>query len=399
MNKITYLINSVQEYVWGSPDVIPDILGEEPDGHPKAELWMGAHPKAPSMVFSDGKYIPLSKLIEEDNGIVGGHAEKRFGKKLPFLFKVIAADTPLSIQAHPSLSQAKEGFAEEDRRVIPIDSPERNYPDANHKPEIICALTPFWALVGFRDIQEFVSQMMEIKVTSLEKEIDELAYNQNRIGLRKFFKLILEFSPARKKEIIDEIVKISEARKDTSPIFDWVLKLNDYYPGDIGVIAPLLLNLVLLNPGEAIFLGPGEFHAYLKGVGMELMANSDNLLRGGLTSKYVNLPELLKVLSFNYGPPKIMSPKAINNVEQAYGKCADEFSLSVIKLDGAEDYASSPDRGVEIMICIEGETTIIQKGEEPGLAFDKGKVVLVPASVEEYRIKGSGTIYKASVPK
>ncbi|MBU2591256.1 MAG: mannose-6-phosphate isomerase, class I [Nitrospinota bacterium] len=399
MNKITYLINSVQEYVWGSPEVIPAILGEEPDGHPKAELWMGAHPKAPSMVSSDGKYISLSKLIEGDAGIVGDYVEKRFGKKLPFLFKVIAADTPLSIQAHPNLSQAKEGFAEENRRAVPIDSPERNYPDDNHKPEIICAVTKFWIMAGFRDIAEIISLLEDIKLTSLAKEVDELAYNQNRLGLRKFFRLILEFSPTRKKELIDEVVKLAAAKKGTSPIFDWILKLNYYYPGDIGVISPLLLNLVLLNPGEALFLEPGEFHTYLRGVGMELMANSDNLLRGGLTTKHVDLPELLKVLSFNYGPLKIISPQAVNNAELAYEKCADEFSLSIITLNGEEDYVSPPDQGVEIMICIEGDTHITQVGDKEGLGFDKGKVVLIPSAVEGYKISGLGKIYKASVPR
>lgn len=400
MNNISILKNSVQAYAWGSYTAIPELLGtDNPASKPQAELWMGAHPKAPSLVNCDGKWISLEKLIQKNPvGILGKAVANKFGGRLPYLFKVLAAAEPLSIQAHPSPIQATQGFEKENRLKIPLDAYHRNYKDDNHKPECICALTHFWAMKGFRSIPEMLSLLAIISPIDLSKELDHFKQHQNPQGLRSFFQAIMKMDRKRQKKIVDYGIAMARKHAQDDYIFQWMVNLNNQYPSDIGVLYPTLLNLVCLEPGQAMYLPAGELHAYLDGVGIELMANSDNVLRGGLTSKYVDVGELLNVLNFNEGETDVLPVTQINSCERIYAGRAEEFVLSVIHVQAGITYHSPTKRSVEILLCTDGNATIYDLNNNLKITLPKGRSVLVPAAVKKYSIKGDATIYKAAVP-
>ncbi|MFC1891330.1 mannose-6-phosphate isomerase, class I [Thermodesulfobacteriota bacterium] len=400
MKKIAYLQNSIQNYAWGSRTFIPELTGNSnPDEKPHAELWMGTHPKAPSNILCNDNAIPLPEAIQKDpDGILGHSVSKKFNKSLPFLFKILAAADPLSVQAHPDKARAERGFAKENTEGIPIDAPDRNYRDSNHKPELICALEPMWILKGFRTPEDIVNLFNMAGLTSDNFGLEKF----NDHGAEKFLKdlfqslMILD----REQQVLTINILIEHVKKteNAEPEFKWVSKLNQYYPGDISVLSLLFLNLIRLQPGQAIYIPAGELHAYLEGSGLEIMANSDNVLRGGLTPKHIDLTELLRILNFSPGVPEINIPLKISEFEAAYPAKAEEFILSVISLDNNDTYCSQLNRNVEIMICTGGSARIREIDSEDELKLNKGSSIIVPASVEQYQIEGEATIYKASVP-
>ncbi|MBL0732335.1 MAG: mannose-6-phosphate isomerase, class I [Desulfosarcina sp.] len=400
MKNIGLLKNTIQKYGWGSHTHIARLMGSvEPSEKPQAELWMGAHPKAPSCVMSEGKWTDLDKLIERDpEGILGKEIAKKFNNRFPYLFKVLAAARPLSIQAHPDILQAKKGFLKENLRGIPLDAPDRNYKDDNHKPEIICALTPFWALNGFRSIKKTISFMERVCGSGLSMEIGYIKKEPDSAGLKKFFNSLMSIKESRRRKIIDEAVSNARNLAENNDVYRWIIKLQDQYPEDIGVLSPVFLNLVCLQPGQAMFLPAGELHAYLEGLGIELMANSDNVLRGGLTAKHIDLPELLNTLNFQERDLDILEPVFRSHNERVYASGAEEFVLSVITLKKEEKYSSAVNRSAEIILCIEGEATFFEAGIEKELILAKGHSVLIPAFVEKYSISGDAVFYKAAVP-
>ncbi len=400
MKEICILRNPVHDYAWGSHTAIPELFGEpSPSKRPQAELWMGAHPKAPSEALVGGNWEPLTKLIEKyASEILGKGIVKKFGGQLPFLFKVIAAATPLSIQTHPDLNQAREGFARENSLGIPLTAPSRNYKDNNHKPETICALKPFWALNGFRRISDIVSTLSEINPSEISAEIGDLAAHADLNGLKRFFRTIMTMQKARQARAAEQTVDFAEKRASKNPVFEWMVKLHTHYPGDIGVLSPALLNLVKLEPGQAMFLHARELHTYLDGMGIEVMANSDNVLRGGLTPKHIDVTELLRILDFSEKEVVILTPEDQGEGETTYPSEADEFRLSVITVDVGRSYNSPEDRSVEIMICIGGEASVRDLQGDKALRLQRGTSILIPAAVQQYRIEGEAKIYKASVP-
>lgn len=400
MKHVCLMRNTIQEYAWGSHTAIPELLGSDsPASEPQAELWMGAHPKAPSMVHCDGKWLSLLKFIEENpKDTLGVEVARKFDNRLPYLFKVLAAAKPLSIQAHPSLIQAKEGFERENKRKIRFDARNRNYKDDNHKPECICALTPFWALNGFRKISDILSFMETICSKGLKQELDNLRKHQNSQGLKTFFKAMMTMENERQNQIITEAIQQAHKFKDDDHAYKWMIDLYNEYPGDIGVFSPMILNLICLKPGQAMFLPAGELHAYLDGVGIELMANSDNVLRGGLTPKHMDVPELLSVLNFEERELNVLSAEDIDGCESVYSSRAEEFVLSVISVKEGMPCHSKQNRSIEILLCVQGDATINDFGTHARTALSKGKSVCVPAAVEAYSIVGHATIYKASVP-
>lgn len=400
MKTIGLLKNTVQEYAWGSYTAIPELLGKDsPSNRPEAELWMGAHPKAPSMVNCEGKWTSLIELIKNNPiDILGKEVANRYGNRLPYLLKVLAAAKPLSIQAHPSLKQASAGFEKENSLRIPLNAFNRNYKDDNHKPECICALTPFWALNGFRKISGILSLMENICPQSFNKELDVLRNQPDHVGLKRFFNDLMTMDSNRQKLLINDTVKNAQKLSEYNKVFEWIVNLHNEYQEDIGIFSPVILNLICLEPGQAMFLQAGELHAYLDGVGIELMANSDNVLRGGLTPKHVDVHELLNVLNFEEREINILSAQKRSNYEYVYLTPADEFELSVITDNKSMDYTSSEKRSIEIILCTDGEATIKDIGKNVSVALVKGVSVVIPASVERYGIKGKGTFYKASVP-
>jgi mannose-6-phosphate isomerase len=400
MRTIKLLKNTVQNYAWGSPTAISELLGEQNPSHePRAELWMGAHSKAPSFVNYDGQWLSLTELIAKyPQEILGKDVALAFDNKLPYLFKVLAAAKPLSIQAHPSLNQAKEGFERETDQGIAIDAPNRNYKDDNHKPECICALSPFWAMYGFRNIPDILALMGQICPVGLAGELGLLKKQPDSQGLKRFFTDLMTMESQRQKRVVDEAVQNAHQYSDENFAFHWMTRLSNEYPTDIGIFAPLLLNLIELKPGEALFLPAGELHAYLEGVGMELMANSDNVLRGGLTPKHIDVPELLKVLNFRPRPVNILKTVKKNKNERVYAGEADEFVLSVVSVSAGSPYHSSESRSVEIMLCTEGAAYLKDEGTQEIINIKKGDSALIPAAVISYSITGDALIYKAAVP-
>jgi len=346
----------------------------------------------------DGEWQTLDKVIETDPvSVLGKKVAERFSNQLPFLFKVLAADRPLSIQVHPNLEEAGEGFERENRLGISLDASERNYKDANHKPEILCALTPFEGLKGFRKPEAIITLMAKVSVSTLSDELSRLRKEPDSSCLKHFFTSLLSLDQASKEWVTDEAIRGAERFMEEDRSFYWMVELNREYPGDIGVLSPLIFNLVELEPGEAIYTPAGELHVYLKGVGMELMANSDNVLRGGLTPKHVDVPELLKIVNFSPKPVRKVESYGGLPGEKIYATPAEEFQLSVINVANGNPFISSRDRGVEIMICMDGEARIKARGNIETLLLRTGNSVIIPSSVGWYQIDGRAKLYKATV--
>lgn len=393
------LENVVQPYAWGSKTVIADLLGQScPSREPQAELWMGTHPKGPTRVITGDASILLQQLVDRQPVEILGHdVVRQFGNSLPYLFKVLAADRPLSIQAHPSKLQAVEGFARENREGKALDAPDRNYRDDNHKPEIICALTSFWGLNGFRPAAEAADLLAPVCPRSLENAWEHLE-NDPEDGLKIFFNAMVTLSAKAMQAAALEILNRATPMAGSSPVYRWMVHLARAYPADMGVLSPALLNLVCLEPGQAMYLPAGQLHAYLRGVGIELMANSDNVLRGGLTPKHVDVAELLRVVRFAETPVKIIDAEPLRPAETGYDCPAAEFSLSVIRPTKNQAYVAPSKRSVEVLLCTAGEGWLEDGGRGEALCVKKGDSVLVPAGVGPYAVRGAATLYKATVP-
>lgn len=400
MLTIARLKNTQIKYAWGSTTAIQELVGEKnyrPE--PVAELWMGAHPKAPSLVRHQEQWLPLIDIIAANpQTILGSGVADKFQNCLPFLFKVLAAAKPLSIQAHPSRDLAVKGFENENRENIPLNADNRNYKDANHKPECLCALSPFWALCGFRPIDDIAFLVGQICPVGLKREVDQLNNQPDPGGLEAFFSALFFMDPGRKKPVIGEALQNARLRSAENPAFDWMAKLNREYPHDIGILSPLFLNLIRLMPGQALFLPAGELHAYLEGLGIELMANSDNVLRGGLTSKYIDEDELLKVLSFKPRPVEILEAAHGHEAESIYPSFAEEFVLSVITVSRDEFYREPDLRSAQILLCTQGRAHVEVGGGHEALSLHKGESAFISAAAGTCTIRGEAVLYKAAVP-
>jgi mannose-6-phosphate isomerase len=400
MKKIVYLKNPIQEYAWGDTEAIARLLGDPtPSANPQAELWMGAHPKAPSLVRTDGDWISLDKLIEADpRAILGQKIAARFQNRLPYLFKVLAAAKPLSIQAHPDRHQARQGFERENFRGIALNAPHRNYKDDNHKPECICALTPFWALCRFRDVAEIRKFLKTLSPNHLARLLKAGGQRPDGLALKDFFENLTALEVTDRRKIIDEALIKADKLINEDPAYAWMVTLAHDHPDDIGILSPVMLNLIQLRPGQALCLPAGELHAYLKGVAIELMANSDNVLRGGLTRKHVDVPELLQVLTFRTGPMKVLAGEVVTDLERVYRCPVEEFQLSVLTLKEPGVYSSSTVHSAEIILCGQGKAIITDYESGERIALNKGRSVLIPAAVGRYGLTGEGICYKAAVP-
>ena len=400
MHRIAPLDNEIQHYAWGSHTALAELLGAAaPSPEPEAELWMGAHPKAPSRVLGDGAEASLPELIRCDpEGLLGPEVARRFAGKLPFLFKVLAADRPLSIQAHPNAAQAAAGFAAENAKGLAADAPERNYRDANHKPELICALTRFRALKGFRRIGDALDRLERLDLPELVERVAAFRADPTRRGLACFFHEQLTLSPAECARIAAAAAERAALLAAEDRAFAWIDILQRHHPGDVGVLAPLLLNTVELAPGQALHLGAGELHSYLGGVGIELMASSDNVLRGGLTPKHVDVDELMRVLTFADGDAQVLESRPRAAGEAVYVTPAREFELSVLRVAEDVSHERAGERGVEILICTAGAGRIVAPSQAAPVPWRRGVTLLVPAAAGPYRVEGVGELYRASVP-
>ncbi|GGR88749.1 mannose-6-phosphate isomerase, class I [Streptomyces humidus] len=378
------LDNTVRPYAWGSPTAIPHLLGTRPTGEPQAEMWMGAHPGAPSRT---GRGTLAEVIAADPARELGARSVARFGPRLPFLLKLLAAGAPLSLQVHPDRTQAEQGFADEEHRGIPVDAPQRNYKDANHKPELICALTEFDGLCGFRPPSRAADLIDGLGVDSLKPYVDLLHAHPEDAALREVLTAILT---ADREETAHTVAEAAAACDRLGGDHAPYAGIAHHYPGDPGVIAAMLLNHVRLQPGEALFLGAGIPHAYLSGLGVEIMANSDNVLRCGLTPKHVDVPELLRVVRFEPGDPGILRPEAAPDGEEVYETPIDEFRLSRHVLpEGGAAHDLTRDTP-QILLCTAGT---VRAGEH---RLTPGQSVFVPAS-EKAEASGAGTLFRATV--
>jgi mannose-6-phosphate isomerase len=401
------LENTVQKYEWGSNDFLPGLLGKEnPEGAPWAELWMGAHPKAPSIATdpSSGSSIALDKLIATDPvATMGVSVAGRFGSTLPFLFKVLSAAKPLSIQAHPAKHKAERGFEREEFAGVPIDAPDRNYKDPNHKPETVVALTPFKGMCGFRPIDEIIENVRTLSPSSWSSIAGRLAEAPGQLELSVFFYKFISISGDMKTESLSKTKVrsqriISAEGKDShkGKIFSWVLKLMDAFPGDIGALAPLVLNLFELSPGQAINLSAGQAHAYLEGSAVEIMANSDNVLRGGLTNKHIDIPELLSVLAFESKDIEPILPEDNEDGFSRYQCAVPDYSIAKATIHGSLSISGRPSVP-EILLCSSGSPVLLLENGKK-IPLPRGTSVFITGDHGNYTLLGDGEVFKASIP-
>jgi mannose-6-phosphate isomerase len=397
------LLNTIRPYAWGSTTAIPELLGTEPTGEPQAELWMGAHPGAPSRIDRGSGPVPLDAVIAADPaGELGESTVKRFGPTLPFLLKVLAAGAPLSVQVHPDLAQAKAGFADEEARGVPLDAPERNYKDANHKPEMIVALSPFDGLCGFRRPADAADLIEALGVDSLAPYVDILRAHPEDRALREVLAAVLGADPQAVAASVHAATEAAE-RLAADPATPYAADYAAYakaahsFPGDRGIIAAMLLNHVRLQPGEALYLGAGVPHAYLDGLGVEIMANSDNVLRCGLTPKHIDVPELLRIVRFEADDPGVLRPEAAPDGEELYPAPIDEFRLSRYVLAPGADPRTLDAGTPQILLCTGGTVRLETVGADGGtLTLGPGQSAYVPAT-ERTRLDGDGTVFRATV--
>ncbi len=405
------LRNAVRPYAWGSRTAIAELVGGPvPAPHPQAELWLGAHPADPSVLLhADGAQTSLLDALRADpDHHLGTSCTQRWGSRLPFLLKVLAAEEPLSLQAHPSAQQAAEGFAREEARGIPRDAPERNYSDPNHKPELICALTELHALAGFREPLRTVELLAALDVPSLEPYRRMLAAEPNADGLRTLFTTWITMPEPAVKAVLpctlDACVALlrrnglgGDLRYPCAGDFRHecrvILELAETYPGDVGVLAAMLLNHVVLAPREAIYLPAGNLHTYLRGTAVEISANSDNVLRGGLTSKHIDVPELLRILDFSYGALPVHCGEPIGPHETAYRTPAEEFQLAWLEWAAGESTpVLLPTSWPQILLCTRGSAEL--RSRDGGCVTMRcgGSVWLAAADPEVTIYPGTGPV-------
>ena len=402
----------IRTYAWGSRTAIAEFTGRPvPTAHPEAELWFGAHPADPARLQGPGGERSLLDAIAADpDGELGPAVREGFGDVLPFLVKVLAADEPLSLQAHPSARQALEGYQREDRRGVPLTSPVRNYRDRSHKPELLVALSDFEALAGFRPAAHSVALMRALAVPGLDPYIALLTDQSDAAGLRALFTTWITAPQPDVDSLIPAVLDgavtyIRSGAKEFVAEARTILELGERYPGDAGVLAALLLNRIGLAPGEGIFLPAGNLHSYLHGVGIEVMANSDNVLRGGLTPKHVDVPELLRVLDFT-PVPDVRAGTHREGIEVVYDTPAAEFAASVLILDGKnlghEVDAPARHNGPQILLCTEGSVIARAKsglGELSEVRIDRGAAAWVAADDGPIRLEASAPsrLFRATV--
>jgi mannose-6-phosphate isomerase len=392
------LDNPIQDYAWGSRTAIAEFLGRPNlSQRPEAELWLGAHPKAPSRALAEGGPRPLDELIRSDPaGMLGPGVADRFGGELPFLLKVLAAAEPLSIQCHPDAEQARAGFERENRLGLPLAAFERNYRDPHHKPELVTALTPFSALKGFRPVPEIVRLLAPLAGPELQPRVLDLEWAGDEAALERLFAFLLSLDATTRGRVVAAAVAGAVTRGGDDPAYDWVVRLAEKHPGDVGVLSPVLLNLLVLEPEEAVYVSAGELHAHLEGTALEIMANSDNVLRGGLTPKHVDVAELLRIARFRAGPPERIRPEPVSDRERVYRTPAVEFELGLVDVEPGRACESLPGRGVELLLGLEGDASLVAEGRSVSVA--KGRSAFVPAAVARYRVLGKGRVCRAGVP-
>ena len=369
--------NTPRPYAWGSPTAIADLLGTTPSGGPEAELWLGDHPGSPARIVDGAEGATLA-----------AHLQAR-GQKLSFLLKVLAAAEPLSLQAHPTIAQAKEGFARENARGIALDDPRRNYKDELHKPELIYALSdPFTALAGFRSVEESAADLRSAGSAALEPLVARLTNDEALADVVPWLIAGGAEITAIVAALIDAARRLERSELDSA---SWasVRRLARHYPGDPGVALSMLMHTVTLRPGEALYLPTGNIHSYQEGLAIEVMAASDNVLRGGLTPKHVDVPELMAVLDTRPVPEPRIDPVDVAPGVLRFTPDVVDFALTVVETGAASDGVTLDAQGPTIALCLEGSATL-----QGSLLLERGQAAY--CDDDELSIRGAGRVVIAT---
>jgi mannose-6-phosphate isomerase len=393
------LTNTVRDYAWGSPTGIPEILGREPDGTPAAELWVGAHHGAPSQIDDTGLDAWIAQAPADR---LGQSSVAAFGERLPFLLKILSAETALSIQAHPTLEQARTGFEQESSTGVPLDAPHRNYKDAWHKPELIHALSDFSALCGFRSIPAVLATVARFESVAddpdralLREWQQTLERPEESEALRAATSLVLgradEFGPLADRLAALDVPEApagdpSLVGSAVDPV-ETLRQVNRDFPSDAGALVALMLNRIRLRAGESMALDAGVLHAYLGGLGVEIMASSDNVMRGGLTSKHIDLAELDQVVKFESGEPHLVSADDRGVLRGV----TEDFALQ--RIDDAADLPVARS-GAVVLLCIGGAYRVSAGSQT--LELGSGDAVFIGADEPQPFVSGSGALFAAT---
>jgi mannose-6-phosphate isomerase len=395
---VVRLQNTIRDYAWGSRTALPELTGVEPDGKPQAELWMGAHESAPSVLPSGNSLYDV--VSADPAGVLGQETAERFEGRFPFLAKLLAAAQPLSIQAHPSREQAIDGYARDEAAGIPRDAGDRNYKDAWPKPEILIALEPFDALVGFRPLHSTVTLLDALAPEGFDELTDLLRNGKLQDAFSQFMSTDRDSIRPLVSALGEAVARFAG---NAFPLErETLAQLCADFPDDPGVLAALLLNRVRLERFEAVYLPAGNVHAYLHGLGFEVMANSDNVLRGGLTRKYVDVAELVSVVDFGPLTDPVLSATSVADGVAAYETGCEYFAIHRVDLDGDERAVAGV--GPRIVCCVEGSVAVDAEvdagvdagGIESGVMLSAGQSAFAAGPEGACILRGSGTAFVVS---
>jgi mannose-6-phosphate isomerase len=378
--SIALMRNPIQHYAWGSTRHIARLTGRPDAVEPEAEVWIGAHARASSQICVDGEWNDLSLLIGESTGgsILGAATVASFGQRLPFLTKFLAVERPLSVQIHPALKSAEEGYRDEEARDIPLDHPTRSFVDPFDKPEMICALDEMEMLVGFRPAAEIAKDLRDLGLADTAELLESRTPGEA-------FTALLGAARQTRESILKRL------HDNPSIEIPWITEILEANPDDIAVLAPVFLNLVRLRPREAIFVAPGVVHSYLRGFGIEVMGSSDNVLRAGLTSKHISVELFSANLNQEPHPTDVIEPTPDGDGWISWASPAPHFHLSYASLSGK----SLSSEGLSILLCTSGSLSISARESEP-IALTPGESVFVAHGVA-VEITGSGEVYRSAV--
>jgi mannose-6-phosphate isomerase len=404
--KILKLKGKIQHYAWGGRTFIPELLGlSNVKQQPFAEYWLGAHASAPAEV-TNGSSKSLNEIIAaRKEKALGSFVQKQFGR-LPFLLKILDVKDMLSIQVHPAKDAAEEAYARENASGIPVNAATRNYRDDNHKPELLVAISEFWLLHGFKSKDQL------LKTFESAPELGTLSRSFAGSNYEALYREVMEMPQDKVNRalqpLLDHIIplyKENKLKKSTADFWAARAALNFNEPGKIdrGIFSIYLLNLVHLQKGEAVFQDAGILHAYLEGQNVEIMANSDNVLRGGLTAKHVDVKELMKHVRFEPVAPFIIHPQENLNGEQVYLTPAGDFELSCFQLEQGEqtEFVSET---ADILLLLEGSVKLMERDEngkirnEKVVLLEKGESAVVFACHTHIHAMQSALLFRATTP-
>jgi mannose-6-phosphate isomerase len=379
------LRNGVQNYDWGSTDAIPHFVGDRRADVPIAEMWMGTHPLKPSAVIdADGNERPLSEVAGD----------------LPFMVKLLAADRPLSLQVHPSRSMAEIGFAREEEAGIPLDAPERVYKDSNHKPEMVYALTTFDSLIGFRPTAEILRVLGPLNTPLSQRLADDLRADPGFASIVRRLEWLLTtgVEPSEVHQIIGACRTLASLGMDIKRAYATAVEVAEHHPDDIGVVISLMLNRMTLQPGEAAYLETGVIHAHLRGLCLEVMATSDNVLRAGLTRKHIDPAGLVACLASGMARVARVTPDSVDYDTEVFSPAGGGFALAVTQIS-----AAAPD-GVElvrsdgsVLVCTGGEVAVTTEAGEK-ITLGRGESLYLAPEDRGATVHGLGEVAQAYVP-